>query len=594
MITTPSILEDIPLMSPCGDAWYDSHLLLFRQAKWTSPLKAKLEAGINSNMTEGFLSQTELEAVLTNLHEQIHWFQCHGTTIGSFLSLVRYSRQRLTMKFLYERTVSELAALTQRRREGLALVVVDSAGRLQIDVENGWLSKFQVAWYGHLLLERLFENARLLPALSPAYREACMQAWFHCIQTVQSIKTVGWHEERKDLSTETATLFNRFRNFVHQIRPAASGPYHIKDNPPDDPLYAPQFYDFGLESLDWDSHEDRLSKTPLATWLVTSWLPTGEGSVSQQELIRHKALSTRDLFEGVASISEIAAITRVASEGTISDEALLEWVTRQIDTLNSASFRQFMAEACQRSWERPSQLTSTFMAICDLALNPPLPPYVCKPAQNSERWHWDEIYPPRRFLSLLKAWSNLGWIWLDSSAGTEELHNFQQRLCDHLGWSRPWEWHHPYKGLPQAPDFSIQRGHRFNHDTPIHTFIWWVESQMWAHRRKWPLLFANPIDFYTSPLASKVKMDIFSGKALYWSLPCLSWTEQKGLGSTFQDQEMRNWLAVNSLFAFSLFHLASGTGPIKLDRYPPDLWTSGHYEVYLRQRIKQRWDFDIE
>jgi hypothetical protein len=82
-----------------------------------------------------------------------------------------------------------------------------------------------------------------------------------------------------------------------------------------------------------------------------------------------------------------------------------------------------------------SNVLPTFNAVCDLALNPPVPPMVMSAPPGRSRWSWSEIYPPLRFCLAAQQVKRIGLMCTDQNVS--QITSYQAKLADACGWPDP-------------------------------------------------------------------------------------------------------------------------------------------------------------
>ncbi len=98
---------------------------------------------------------------LNNTHETIHWYQHHGTTIGAFLSAIRYSQNRTTLNLFRNLPKDRRQKLCKMRETGRAIIETDENGQLiHHEFQNTDIGVFRQIWYDHQLIAALFDDPR--------------------------------------------------------------------------------------------------------------------------------------------------------------------------------------------------------------------------------------------------------------------------------------------------------------------------------------------------------------------------------------------------------------------------------------------------
>lgn len=539
MIPNHPLLQDRPYQSAGCDAWYDRNTLIYRHVHGLSKIDEELRGRAARD-----LSVPQWQYLLTGLHEHTHWFQCHGTTVGAFLSQVRHSQALQTEAFLESLTPSTRDLLSQRRRQGCPMVPFKD-NIPEFDVKNEELYQFQALWYAHLLVERLFDEAQKLPHL-------LSEEWEWCREAIGCTIAADTGVRESDASPENHP--------VHQW--------------------------FGCLN---------------AHLLVPSNLQESQclpRSLSGNEIVKRlsggKWLTTRTLMEAAATVAEVAVIAWARAAGMMDEQLSLAWIHRRIMSAYCDPLLFLGQTVGKDSWQGVSQLIPTFTAVVDLALNPPLPPYRVQPPADEARWRWEELYPPRRFIKMLEAWHHLNPQWLDKDATTDDIRFFQESFCEYFGWISPWELRHPYTLCDEPLNFEEINSETFDHAIPSREYVLWVQSKMWDYRLQWPHLFTAPAVCYANRVAEPAQKGLYQGTTRRWSMPALSWTNSDGLSITFDDEQLGYWLILSNLHYCSLYDVACGYGRIDLSSYPPGLFQEADYDRFIRRHLYDTFDFEVE
>src|SRR5437868_1522380 len=104
MLPAIPLLQRASLRSGMSDALYDPHTLIMR-------VFAKDPNGLNDadHLREAF------EYNASVVHERVHWLQHHGTSMGCFLSALRYSQQRTAARWLRDLPSEDVREMLRQR-----------------------------------------------------------------------------------------------------------------------------------------------------------------------------------------------------------------------------------------------------------------------------------------------------------------------------------------------------------------------------------------------------------------------------------------------------------------------------------------------
>jgi hypothetical protein len=354
-------------------------------------------------------------------HESHHWLQWIGTTIGAFLTALRFSSEQTALMLptlepaLRERIRSERMAATPQPIVGLtaAFGLDPDSGRGAQPVES-----VVQGWYDHLLTHRLF---------------------------FESGGTDGVHW---DQPFGMAEAISDLAESVHRIGASAE-------------------YDYGTVR--------QLFTIPEARQRVAH---AGE------------RLTTVGIMEAAATATEI-----LASLGTslVDQELAAAGAIEAADRFEAGSYgvagKMYRDIAARRVPLVPAGLW-TFTAVCDVALNPPLPPIV--PA-GSVRVTWADIYPPYRFRRAVEAMRGIR-TELGPTSTHEDYVGLIDDICDAAGLDR-YQSYTPQLCGYQEVDWLAACATETGQKRPAGTFptedYSYFDYLLWCFERAWDLRKRN-------------------------------------------------------------------------------------------------------
>lgn len=472
------------------------------------------------------------------VHESTHWVQHHGTSIGCLLSLIAYSQHRTVIHWLRELPRAELQQLFRSRKSGVPIVAMES-DTLQLAIPrssrpNSGVNTFRQIWYDHRLVYNTFLES-----------------------SVQD--RIGW--PRSQVIGE----------ILGDAMLAACYGCHLGEYPGND-----------------------LARTAYR--------------FSDREIAFVKRcgvrLTTRSIMETAATTTELHyyLISAATSGSAGLGLALQQFVERSFNALIDPRGQYGVAarvffESVELPVDNLWRTFPTLCAVCDLALNPPVPPLDLSASGSS---HWSDIYPPLRFLNAVSAVRRIGF--LDSPTSDHaSFANYIVRLADASGIPtfRP-EMSHPYARRPERSNFTewvngddfMTTFQSFAHETRYVTpdyfeFILWVQSRNWQLRGNSLPLLVDLGGAVTGAFKTQfVEYVTGQNDGNLWFLPQLVWTDNGSISSPAESSEFRSWLLTSTAFHYFLTDLLAGLGDLDESWYPPQVRRHKSFLPYLREQYE--------
>jgi hypothetical protein len=269
--------------------------------------------------------EANFAAQQASLHEDHHWIQWIGTSMGLFLTAVRFSQEQ-TAGLMSELPPGLRRKLKDERMGSPSspIVYLDSASALDGKSERGnrRLGSLAQGWYDHLLTYRLFADSDVVDG-------------------------IPW-----DLATGLAET----------LCDVAS-------------------------TLDLKGVTDRYDYAESLRHLDFTDLPGRVG-------VEGERLTTTLILEGAASVDELLGAIAVANKLPQWGDAL---AVALVERLRSGSYGlalRLFGRLVHGDVDAVFADLFTFGLVCDIALNPPLPPVT--PILDTPT-SWNELYPPIRF-----------------------------------------------------------------------------------------------------------------------------------------------------------------------------------------------------
>lgn len=296
----------------------------------------------------------------TLLHELTHWYQHHGTTIGTFLSLLKHvtrSRVEMGLRALPD---AKREKLLRRRAEGTPIFAIDPATH-EPSFDDDWMimgsTPAKESFYSASLAHAIWSHySFVLRHTDPA---AAM------LDSLVSVDMLG-HElftDRSPVAWEPSTGTDLHRRLFEQFKPVT------------------------LNSSDATTVIDTEDLFEAAALLTEFGLILGQYDASMNEAIGRT--------ERVQGLRASAALGRLHG----LDDTYVAPIKAAVLVLQEPLVAVLTPQG-RISVPFIERWTSSLVAAIDIALNPPLPPRVpFDPAQAS----WEAIYPPARYLRCLHA-----------------------------------------------------------------------------------------------------------------------------------------------------------------------------------------------
>lgn len=296
-------------------------------------------------------------------------------------------------------------------------------------------------------------------------------------------------------------------------------------------------------------------------------------------------LTTEELFEAGAVVNELRTLAAARAAG-IRDRTLDQRRRDRIARIPADPYFAAVRVFCRYVGLDPSVMVDDedvqrgFLAVLDLALNPPVPPYISRALAEriaegppGGALSVKQLYPPLRFLSLCLALQALlqhrqaGFPADDSEAADlEEKLCYVSQLVATSDLPDPWEHHEPHDFTLLEEDLAAVQTLR------LLDYVRTVQKQLWRLRRAHPGFSTDHVDAVVldeDPDRSKrlllghfggivqplIQMGRF-GKGRYTLLPA------PGL------ELLQHALLTKSAFEYLLPDIFCGVGPLTLDQFP--------------------------
>ncbi|MFL5628071.1 MAG: hypothetical protein ACJ788_21030, partial [Ktedonobacteraceae bacterium] len=131
MIPDVPLLKREPYKSAYSGVEYDPFTLFIRYPSkalvkhiFTGRGSASLHMEIDSTTNNWWHELLKIDSEAAAFHEEFHWLQYNGTSVGAFLSLLRYSQERTTINLLNDLGTDYLANFFKNRTSENSVPIV--------------------------------------------------------------------------------------------------------------------------------------------------------------------------------------------------------------------------------------------------------------------------------------------------------------------------------------------------------------------------------------------------------------------------------------------------------------------------------------
>lgn len=173
MIPNSPLLQRTPYYSRIAGAIYDPFTLFIRYTMDVPfivrpEVRYNISEDLNDESSNFFQEVVKHEAA--SFHEEFHWLQHNSTTVGAFLTLLRYSQERTTINFLTDIQPGHLSEMLKNRfgENPVPIVPLGSEGELDRSrfSEEDQLALFRQIWHDHQLIYTILDSSNLQDEIS--------------------------------------------------------------------------------------------------------------------------------------------------------------------------------------------------------------------------------------------------------------------------------------------------------------------------------------------------------------------------------------------------------------------------------------------
>jgi len=468
-------------------------------------------------------------------HESLHWLQHHGTTVGAFLSLIRYSQEGTTISWFRDELPSEKRVqILERRLTGKKSIIEFSEGGQLLNSSFNGGKKFELfrqIWHDHQLIHSMLEFSLYQDNIS-----------------FPRGQVLG------EVAADAILYFCNSCGLNYLGNEITRGFYNVDD----DSVHFVQAMGQRLTTRSimegWATLNDLMA---LAGWIGYSKPISKDASNLWEEYIRS-----------------------VFSDGTYRLPL------------------EIFLQVVRPNFKNIIQIIPTINAICYIALNPPLPPLVMQPPSKSESWSWKEIYPPLRFMQLVQAIPKFGLLPLQADHEILESFIYEicdyLDWKSPLEYDHPYPSSPRYMNFS---DIEPQENLHFAEDPTLqyYDYILWVQSKMWEYSKQALPYFLNNSESRQGNL-SKMYVEAHLGLDNFerWIRPPLILLPNDTLGYGMTSTRFGNWLLLSSCIHYLLFDIMIGEGDLNLSRYPVDFRESITVQNSINNSLKKTFMIDFD
>lgn len=319
---------------------------------------------------------------------------------------------------------------------------------------------------------------------------------------------------------------------------------------------------------------------------MCKWYEFDEGEIIQIAF-QSERLTTRALFEGGATTNELLLLLLRGA----SNEMVTDLSHRLASGMYGVAMTTFLSKLAPRPKRSDLVRTlQTFLVVCDVALNPPVPPLCSKPYDGNDHWRWSDVYPPQRFVRLIDAVSAVGLI--EQNSPHERLRGYIDELCQEVGWPNPDTYVHPFPACEDVIDFE-KAGQGIRLETlqsySYYDYLFWVQHKMWELRATNLPMLIYPAACHCEPelwdYYKALSRSIVMTHDSVWARPPLIWKPDGSWGYATANETFNQWLLTNSAAHYFMYDLMAGAGRFDSRAYPPVLRRQNVFD-HVRESIE--------
>ena len=482
-----------------------------------------------------FLSKDDLilktfEYNATLVHERVHWFQHHATSFGCFLGALRLSQQSTTLRALRAENSDRIKILLERRNKGDKSILNLNSETHYPDFtsDSKLINLFRQIWFDHQWVHNIFDNSQCAekkPGSVPG-------------------KVVG------EIISDVVIALKEYNSPLH------------------------------LNNMNIGSSLE-----------VRQWFSIPDSEMIFVSMFRMR-LTSKLLMESPALISELQILSAQMNYMHKSDKkkALTARIEKIVNEDYGIPIRCLLKVlGIDLNLDNLKIILPTVNVICFIALNPPLPPYVINPPENSSSWSWQDIYPPIRFARLSHCVHKIGL--LKDRSTHKEISEYIAKICDICDMPHTINNHYPDLKNRESLDFSNSnniandffksRDYReFSHND----YIFWVQSRIAEYKAKSLPLLVNLGDCISGDLSREYYSDMVVFDDIPFSICPLRWTNSGQVGFSCAP-DFGNWLLQSVLLDYVLFDVVAGEGKYDLNAFPEEVRESDELHDLLMNSI---------
>jgi len=477
------------------------------------------------------------DALITLIHEGVHWRQFQATTFGAFFNWILLSRELNTFDHFKSAPQAEMLEAFERRRDGVPILQLSRTTSLPkpalvLGNSRDRIALARMIWYDHTFTYRFFLNSGEISQNPDSAQQIFAAAIADAASTLTKV-----HPAWKDYGYEDV---QRYYSLERVGRVA------------------------GRNGIDLTTR-DLLEAAALANEvLLKSWT---------EEIRFHltdEAAAKLSFGKDPGTVPGIHATSVWKPRDGLDRYIFLEESNRGLASSYGHALQVLFSLAGLQATRHESWLTA--LAVIDFALNGPLPPAVLP---NRRQPDWWELYPPARFLKASSAVRKCGDV--RPPYGNKEIAEFQTRVADASSLSNPGELKTSGVFDLIVPDFrEISRGDVW--DSVLGKPIAYYHFLRWCQQRLWGMRSDN--------LGLLVEPALWIWKAMWSNMPVaatyfagnLGFTSPVQMGPDGEIEHVRGstpafgtWLAASRAIHYATSDLMVGTGEPDFRAFPRSL-----------------------
>jgi hypothetical protein len=513
------------------DARFDPHSYVFfcselyRQLDAVAITGAFFKHRVNDPVIVNATGQFTDQVDASRFHELCHWYQFGGTTIGANLTLTQYLRDSSGVSNFSSLAPRERRAIIQKRNLGVPLIPLVNDYHCKHDKEySDRWTLSKQIWYDYTLY-----HAIMLDGVP--------------IEHMQNMPFLG-------------RLVGEVNGDLIVMRDESYDEKPLRD-----------LERYGIES----KNRFRVSQISLV------------GS-------RGELITTADIMEANAVLNELFYL----NAGIPDKKRRSKLIAVRLGEMQTEKYNRVIRYLCDifhiefdLSRLYPSILL-TFTALCDISLNPPLPPFVLVPSTHHENL-WEEVYPPHRLRTAASAARCFGF--LDGMLVSDKIEHYQRAVCDLAKLTCHWDYTDPWPCTELLELSRVEWSEEFVSQNDADIYFKSLQKALWRIRLENPGFLFLPCyyEFMESAFQHKIFIDYAFREGLY--LHPIVMAGRDGRFTYYSStKDAANWFALRMGFLYACQSIFLHSGDIHFSSgFPRDLFSNENFMESLKANIQENF-----